>query len=64
MALRMIEKEGDNLKRYFYENIRYIYKGYIQYLKYSNIAIIICYDKTCITYKSGKLNYGIESRPL
>jgi hypothetical protein len=39
-------------------------KGYARHPKHGKMATIMCYDETCTIHGAGKLDYGIEPRPL
>lgn len=46
------------------ENSACACKGYARHPRHSEMACVMCYDETCTTHGSGKLDYGIEPRPL
>jgi hypothetical protein len=39
-------------------------KGYARHPGHGRMATTMCYDETCTTHGQGKLDYGIEPRPL
>jgi transposase InsO family protein len=39
-------------------------KGYARHPDHGKMATIMCYDETCTVHGPGKLDYGIEPRPL
>jgi hypothetical protein len=57
-------EEGEDPTGCPYERSDCACLGYIRYLRYSRIATVVCYDEICITYRAGKLDYGIEPRLL
>lgn len=57
-------EEGDDPAGCPCEDSTYACKGYVRHPGHSRMASIICYDETCTTYRSAKLDHGIEPRPL
>ncbi|EKV17987.1 Retrotransposon polyprotein, putative [Penicillium digitatum PHI26] len=39
-------------------------KGYARHPEHGKMASVMCYDETCTTHESAKLDHGIDPRPL
>jgi hypothetical protein len=57
-------EEGDDPAGCPCDNSTCACTGYARHPEHGIMATIACYDETCTTHATGKLNYGIEPRPL
>jgi hypothetical protein len=57
-------EEGEDLTGCPYERSDCACSGYARHPRHGRMATVACYDETCMTHGAGKLDYGIEPRPL
>ena len=57
-------EEGEDPEGCPYENSTCACKGYARHPGYGKMATMMCYNETYTIHGSGKLDYGIELRPL
>jgi transposase InsO family protein len=56
-------EEGDDPAGCPCDNSTCACTGYARHPEHGIMATVACYDETCTTHATGKLNYGIEPRP-